>query len=450
MVALARTVLLYPFRAEALNRRLLEWSWTGKGMGPEDSRVTGRTWLRRHAGLAVLALAGLLAAIGAGPRLVLGPRVPLETVVRRDFVQTVVASGHVETPHRSSIGVQVTGTVRAVPVREGQQVPAGATLVELESSELRAALDQARLAVEQAQARLRQLREVQEPVAAETLRQAEANHATAADTLERYRNLMTRGFIGQAELDEAVRAERVAASQLTAARRQLASAQPQGSDRVAAQAALEQAQAASKAAAARLQYAVVRAPVAGTLISRNVEPGDVVQPGKVLMELSPSGDTQLVLQIDEKNLRLLHVGQSALASADAYAQQRFPATLQYINPGVDAQRGSVQVKLAVPSPPDYLMQDMTVSVDIEVARVADAVLVPADALHDPDGPHPWVMRFADGRIHRRDVTAGLRSGGWCQVLSGLDPGDRVVPLAMGTLQLVDGQRVRPEPARPAP
>jgi HlyD family secretion protein len=406
-------------------------------------------WLRSHAGKVLLGSIALLIAFTAGPRLLLGPRVALEAVVRRDFVQTVVASGHVETPHRSSIGVQVTGTVRAVPVKEGQDVAAGTTLIELDSAELRAAAEQARLAVKQAQAKLRQLREVQAPVAAESLRQAEVNHGTAEDTVERYRSLMTRGFIGQAELDEAVRAERVAASQLAAARRELATAQPNGSDMAAAEAALQQAQAAAQAAQARLGYALVRAPVAGTLITRDVEAGDVVQPGKVLMELSPSGDTQLVVQIDEKNLRLLHLGQSALASADAYGQLRFPAQLRYINPGVDAQRGSVEVKLAVPSPPEYLMQDMTVSVDIEVARVPRAVLVPADALHELDGTHPWVLLYAGGRLQRKAVTLGLRSGGWCQVLDGLAPGDRVVPITTTTRQLVAGQRVRPESA-PSP
>ena len=90
-----------------------------------------------------------------------------------------------------------------------------------------------------------------------------------------------------------------------------------------------------------------------------------MQPGKVLLTLSPRGRTQLVIEIDEKNLGLLATGQEALASADAYPQQRFPATLVYINSGVNALTGAVQVKLDVPSPPAVLKQDMTVSVDIE-------------------------------------------------------------------------------------
>ena len=75
-----------------------------------------------------------------------------------------------------------------------------------------------------------------------------------------------------------------------------------------------------------------------------------------------------MLQIDERNLGKLALGQKALASADAYPDQRFAAVVSYINPGVDITRASVEVKLTVADPPDYLRQDMTVSVDIEVAR----------------------------------------------------------------------------------
>jgi HlyD family secretion protein len=95
------------------------------------------------------------------------------------------------------------------------------------------------------------------------------------------------------------------------------------------------AQASAQAARARASYAVVKAPVAGTLIAPNVEAGDVVQPGKVQMTLSPQGRTQLVVAIDEKNFALLVLGQPALVSADAYPTQRFAALLACINPGVN-------------------------------------------------------------------------------------------------------------------
>ncbi len=406
---------------------------------------------RRHAGKGLL-LAGLaLLAWQVGPRWLQGPQVAVDTVVQRDFVQSVVASGRVETPHRVDLGAQVTGTVQHVPVAEGQVVAAGTVLIELEAGEQRAAVRQAELAVLQARARLRQLREVQAPVAEQALGQAQANLDAARQALARSRELLAQGFIGQAALDETRRAEQVAAAQWRAAQQQLAAARPDGSDTALAEAALAQAQAAVDAAVARLRYAAIVAPVAGTLITRKVEPGDVVQPGKVLMVLSPTsaaGDTQLVVQIDEKNLRLLKLGQSALVSADAFPAQSFAAELVYINPSVDAQRGAVEVKLRVAAPPATLRQDMTVSIDIEVARRTAAVLVPTDALHQADTREPWVLKVDAGHARRQAVSLGLRSGGLAEVLDGLRPGDRVVP-ALTVPAVVDGQRIRPL-AREAP
>lgn len=375
-----------------------------------------------------------------GPTLVLGPRVEVVTVERRDLVQTVVASGHVEAPHRVDIGTQITGAVVQVPVAEGQTVKAGQTLIQLDSLELKAAAQQADAAVAQAMARVRQLREVQQPVAQQGLRQAQVTLDNARAQFKRQQDLFNQGFIGQAALDEARKSVDLADAQLRSARAQLATTAPSGSDSAVAETALAQARASADVARARLANTTLRAPVDGTLISRDVERGDVVQPGKVLMVLSPAGATELVVQIDEKNLNLLTLGQHARASADAYPDERFVAELAYINPGVDAQRGSVEVKLRVASPPAYLRQDMTVSVDIEVARRPQAVIVPTDAVRDLAGKAPWVLKVDGRRALRQPVVLGLRGNGVSEVVRGLQPGDRVVPAAAG--RVVDGTRLR--------
>lgn len=389
--------------------------------------------------LAVGAVAAGLAA-WAGPEFLFGPEVPLLPVVRRDFVQSVVASGRVQAPHRVDIGAQITGTVTQVPVAEGQAVRAGQALIELDSTEARAAMQQADVAVAQAQARLRQLREVQVPVAEQSLRQARVNLDNARAQLKRHEDLFGKGFIGQAALDDTRKSVELAEAQWRSAQKQADATQPTGSDTAVAEGALAQARASADLARARLGYTRIVAPVDGTLISRDVERGDVVQAGKTLMVLSPEGETQLVLQIDEKNLNLLALGQRAQASADAYPRQRFAADLVFINPGVDAQRGSVEVKLRVAAPPPYLKQDMTVSVDIEVARRPQALLVPTDAVHDADAPSPWVLKFDGHRARRQDLKLGLRSGGLSEVLSGLQAGDRVVPV--GATAIGDGSRLR--------
>lgn len=408
-----------------------------------------RLWraVRPRIAIALAAVAVIAAGSWLGSQLLLGPSVDATMVVRRDFVQSVVASGHVEAPHRVNIGVQVTGVVKTVPVAEGQHVRAGQVLIELESAEWSAALAQAEAAVSQARARLRQLREVQAPVAAQAVRQAEVNLDNARAQLRRNTDLFRQGFVGQAALDDLRKAVDLAESQLRASRRQLESASDGGSDHAMAETALAQAVAGAAVARSRLVYATVAAPVEGTLIDRAVERGDVVQPGKALMVLSPAGKTQLVVQIDEKNLQMLAPGQKAIASADAYPGQRMVAELVYINPGVDVQRGSVEVKLDVAQPPAYLRQDMTVSVDIQVAQRQQAVLVASDALRDADLVGAWVLKVDGRRARRQPVRLGLRGNGFAEVLDGLRPGDLVLPAK--TPGIGEGSRLRATAISPA-
>ena len=395
--------------------------------------------------LILFTIVALVTAFGS--RVVLGPKIPAALVVQRDFIQTIVATGHVETPHRISIGSQIVGVVKNIPVSEGQIVQAGQVLIELDDAEWRAAAQQADMLVLQAQARLRQVREVQAPVAAQSLVQAEINVSYAEKQWHRNVDLFTKSFISQAALDEAKKNVDLTQAQLQTAKKQVQTTHPTGSDYQIAATALSQAEANSKIAYSRRQHTIIKTPIAGTLISRDVETGDVVQAGKALMTLSPSGTTQLVVQINEKNLPLLVLGQLARASADAYPTLNFSAAISYINPSVDLQRGSVEIKLNVPEPPAYLRQDMTVSVDIQVATRLRALLVPTDTIHDVKGRQPWVLKVADGKARKQVLRVGLQSAGMSEVLSGLSVNDRVLTF---TNEVNEGDRIRPISYNEAP
>jgi HlyD family secretion protein len=403
------------------------------------------TWVRQHGGQLLLGLMALL--LGAALlRWWMGPQVQTEAVQRRDLLQTLVASGRVETPHRVDIGAQITGTVARVPVAEGQAVKAGDVLIELVSTELQSAQRQAALAVTQAQGRLRQLNDLQGPVVQQTLRQAQASLDTARASWQRSLALFEQGFIGQAALDESRKALALADAQVQAAQKQVASTQAGGAEHSLAVGAVAEAQANAEVVSAKARYAVIKAPVSGQLIGRNVEVGDVVQAGKVLMTLSPEGATQLVVQIDEKNLRLIALGQQALASADAYPHQQFKAQVAYINPGINALTGAVEVKLDVQQPVQTLRQDMTVSVDMEVARKPQALALQLSQVNDINGPAPWVWLLDAGHVVRRPVRLGLRGGVWVEVLDGLREGDAVIAMPNTlTNALHEGQRVRAQP-----
>jgi HlyD family secretion protein len=393
----------------------------------------------------VLALAAVLYLMR---NVLLGTPTPVYAAARAELVQTVVASGRVVSPQRITVALQGTGRVLRVAVAEGQTVQRGQLLIELDNSDARASLAQASATVAQAQARVRQLRELSQPLASQALVQAEATAQQARRVLARNRELLAQGFISPAALDDAQRAADVAGAQVNSALAQAQSNTPSGSDAALAQAALAQALAGQQLASVKLAQGQVLAPSSGVLISRDVEVGDIVQPGKALMVLASSGQTQVLVQIDEKNLSKIAVGQKALGSADAFANQRFDAQVSYINPGVDAARGSVEVKLAVPEPPAYLRQDMTVSIDIETARRTAAVVLPTSTLEDAASDQPWVLVVREKRAVKQVVRLGLRGDTKVEVLSGIAAGEGVVPVSKTGVKA--GQRVRARVQTPAP
>ena len=406
-------------------------------MNPTDNQSSPG---RRRLKSVLIALLAVAAVGFASRNLIFGKPVEAYEATRGDLVQTVVASGRIMTPQRVSIGAVITERVARIPVEEGQTVHRGDVLIELDDTDERAAVAQAQANVAQAEAKLRQLREVALPAAEQALAQAQANALQAHQAYDRTKTLQERGFIGQSQLDDARRNLDVADSQLRAARLQVETNGPAGSDFALAQTALEQARANLRAAQAKLAQTVIHAPVDGVLIARSVEAGNVVQAGKELMLLAPAGETQVVVEIDERNLAQLALGQKALGSADAFPGQRFAAELVYINPGIDAQRGSVEVKLKVTNAPAFLRQDMTASVDIEVGRRADTVIVPTETVRDATGKQPWVLAIRGWRAVRQPVKLGLRGDSRIEVLEGVEPGDELIPATNGLISV--GQRVR--------
>ena len=388
-----------------------------------------------------IAAASGVVLILAGYSLWPSERWPVTTLQPQELVQSVVATATVQTQHRANVGVQMAGTVVAVQVMEGDRIRAGQTLLRLDDREVRATAQAAEQAVHQAELKWQSWRDVQAPVAHETERQAQANLTQARAQLERQQDLFRQGFIGQSALDESMRVFRVTEAQARSASAQDRANAQGGIEQALARSALLLAQSNAAASRARLSYTEVVAPFTGQVVSRNVEPGDTVQPGKTLLVLVPDGVTELVAQIDERNLSLLRVGQPAVASADAYPGHQFAAVVSRIAPGVDAQRGAVQVKLKVDSPPEFLRQDMTISVEIEVLRKPDVLAMPLEAVHDIASGQPWVWALdASDRSQRTAVTLGVRSGTRVEVSSGLSVGSRVVESAAPGLKA--GQRVR--------
>jgi HlyD family secretion protein len=386
-------------------------------------------------GIALLIVAGVIAAMRAR-----GPVVTTSVASRTDLEQHVVASGRVRVVTRVQVSSQISGRVVAVRVVEGQRVAAGDLLVQLDDAEAKAAVSQAKAATSQASGRVEQIRKVGAVVATGASRQAAINLARAEAELVRLEMLAASGAVAQVDLDEARRSVEVARAQKGAADAQQTAATPKGVDSSIAMSALVQSQAQLEAAMARLGHTRLLAPQDGVILVRAVEPGDTVQPGNTLLEMAAEGETQLVIEPDERNLAWIRVGQKARASADAYPQDTFDAEVSYIAPAIDPRRGSIEVRLRVPDPPAFLKPDMTVSVDMTVAAKSGVLTVPSDVVRGAATADPWVPVVEDGRVARRRVTLGIRGEGSTEIESGLDEGAEVVRATDVTL--VHGQRVR--------
>lgn len=338
------------------------------------------TWSKR--GLGVVAAVLLLALAAGGIAFLRIPRVEAITVQSQPLVRTLQFSGRVATLSRVDVGSTLTGRVEQVRVREGARVRRGEWLIRLETDELRAALGQAEAAERQAAATLK----------------------AARVTLERAAQLVKQNFYSAAQLDDAQRAVDVAAAQ-------------QGS-----------AQAAVVAAQARLEQARIDSPAEAKVLARNVEPGQIVQPGKALMTLALDGPTQLVAQVDERFLDQLRVGQAARVVADAYPSERFPARVLSIAPLVDAQRGAIEVKFNLEQQaPAFLREDMTLSLEVETGRRESARVVPLSALRSPVSEQlSTVLVIEQGHARARDVRVGLRTLAAAEILEGLNEGEAVL------------------------
>ena len=375
-------------------------------------------------------LAGsILATLALGFFLVrgwLGPSVAGYRIESRPLVQNLVATGRVIAVSRAQVGSEITGVVLERRVKEGDRVKPGDILLILRSDELSAK-------VREAEAAVAQLERSARPQAQAALRQAEAQLAQDSREAQRRRELFSRQMIAREPMEQAVQAETIARAAAEKARLTAAALASGNSDETVLRERLASAQ-------ALLAKTTVRSEVTGTVLIRNVEPGDLVQPTRILLEVARDGDSELLVPLDEKNLAVIKLSQPAICVADAFPEQPFAARINFIAPSVDPQKGTVNIRLKVDPVPPNLRQDMTVSVNIETGRRAQALVVPNDALANVDGAQATVLSVSNGKIKKVAVRLGLRGLVMTEIVSGLKAGDWV--LADTGDKLGDGDRVR--------
>jgi RND family efflux transporter MFP subunit len=170
-----------------------------------------------------------------------------------------------------------------------------------------------------------------------------------------------------------------------------------------------------------------------------VDPGAVVSPGMAIVRLVSANELLLVTEINETDIGQIAIGQPAQVRLTAFGSQTFPGRILRIGAQVDPSNRSVPLEVALDPFNGLLLDGMSGSVTIEVARAENAMLVPRDAVHErpAEGFAVWVHR--DGQAVEMPVELGLMNGHQVEVVSGLTEADEVVVL--GGEQLREGAPV---------
>lgn len=297
------------------------------------------------------------------------------------------ATGYVMAAHKIEVASNVVGKVAWVGVEKGDRVQYGQPLVRLEDEEYRAQVLQAEGSFENLMARLAALEHGSRP---EEIAKAKADVDSAkADlenydaNLERWRRLAKDGVAPKQALDDAKAKYDSQAGRVVSLERiyELARLGPRKEEIDAARAQVKQARGALQYARTQLENTIIRAPVSGTILERNVEKGEFVTTGFVgdrgakgyVVSLADLNDLEVELDINQNDFARLRPNQQAVVTTDAYPDRRYSGYIREISPEANRQKATVQIKVKIEKPDQFLRPDMNASVAFQEALRGGAV-----------------------------------------------------------------------------
>jgi RND family efflux transporter MFP subunit len=292
---------------------------------------------------------------------------------RGPAASVVYATGYIEPRNPVDVSSRVTAPVAQVLADEGDRVALGEGLVVLDSADLNQALAE-----------------------------LSASRINAEQDEQRALALFRRGFLARAARDKAV-------------------------------AAASSARAAEAAARARLNQYVVRSGIAGVVLRRDVEPGELATPTKTLFQIGDPNALRITATVDERDIPLVRRGAQVMMSSDAYPGRVIRGAVYEITPGGDPEQRAFRVRIRPDNMAD-LPVGLTLEVNILISKKANALLVPGGALRRGN---VWIV--ADGRSRLTKVRTGIRGEKSVEIVSGLGEGACVIVDPSDDLE--DGKRV---------
>jgi len=449
-----------PIDAKHEDLQSLRIDRTSRGSGAGEPPV----WARRYIviGIAIVAVLSVSALLYR----LLSPSAAEVEVVRAAAESSDVggvvlsATGYIVAHHTINVNSKVTGRVAWIGVEKGDKVKEGQVLVRLEDEEFKAAYEQAKGALDNARAYLEELEHGSRP---EEIQQAQHNldeaRATLTDdklTLDRTRELFAGGVVSRQLLDDATAkfdADQQKVNSLDKAF-QLMKIGPRQEEITRARGAVEQAQGQVDYARSQLDATLIKAPVTGTILDRTAEKGELITaqfasaaaggPQGSVVSLADLNDIQVELDIAQADFARLGPKQKGIVTTDAYPDRKYNGEIAQISPEANRQKATVQVKVQVLNPDEYLRPEMNATVKFLAddpktkGTKANGAFVPSNALRDHDGKKVVYIAF-EGKAHMREVQVlSQRSDGF--LVNGLVGGENLI--SNGPQDLKDGDKIK--------
>src|SRR5262252_8370270 len=356
----------------------------------------------------------------------------LATVERGDIARSVVATGRIEPITKVEIKSKANGIIEGLEVQVGDVVAAGQTLAELDKEDLAAQAREAKAALIGAESNLK---------AAEAQLEKNKVEAESPDVpftrrnFERAEKLLKDGVLPQQTYDDTRSAYELAANRQNVARAQLTVS---GAKVAQARAAVAQAQAAVDRAEEELNYATIRSPIAGMVLSRDVEIGSpvssILNMGAAATLVMVLGDISQVYvrgKVDEADIGVVKLNQPSRIKVETFKDKVFDGKVTQISPlGVDKDNVvTFEVKVSINNPGALLRANMTANAEIVLEDRKGVLLVPESAIiYDAQRhasveiPSPGLPR---GR-ERKPIKVGISNGSRTEALEGLSEKHQVV------------------------
>jgi HlyD family secretion protein len=356
----------------------------------------------------------------------------LATVERGTMAKSVVATGRIEPIRKVEIKSKANGIIERLHVEVGRVVRPGDVLAELDKEQLQARLREEEANLEASEAALKA---AEAQLEKNTIEAEGPDVEFARRALDRAQSLHDQKLVAQSALDDAGSAYEVALNRQRSAKGQLVIARARVSE---ARAKVAQTAAAVARAREDLRNATLRAPISGTVLSRDIEVGSpvssILNMGANATLVMTIGDIDRVFvrgRVDEADIGLVRLGQPARISVETFKDKKFEGQVTLISP-IGNEKDNVttfQVEVSIDNPGNELKANMTANAEIVLEEHPDSLIVPEAAISYDAQRNAFVEVPAPAeKSGRRKVAVklGIGNGTRTQVLEGLQAGDTVL------------------------